>query len=97
MELEQTEKYRCPDGSIYTGEIKKNGGMIEFTGKGEILYPNGDSYSGYFKYGQVNGFGKYQFSDGDIHSGWFLNGIPYGLGYLNHHQVWHWDFSKRAN
>ena len=85
MELEQIEKYRCPDGSIYTGGVKRNGEMIEFTGKGEIFYPNGDSYSGWFKYGQVNGFGKYQFSDGDIHSGWFLNGIPYGLGYLKHH------------
>lgn len=96
MNLDHIEEYRCPDGSIYTGEIKRNGGMIEFTGKGEILFPNGDSYSGYFRYGKVNGFGKYQFLDGDIHSGWFLDGIPFGLGYLNHHSSMALGFFKEG-
>ena len=80
------ENYRFPDGSLYSGECFKNTfGSMEITGKGNIFYPNGDSYDGQFEGGFVRGFGRYKFSDGDEHTGWFYDGIPEGAGYLNQH------------
>ena len=80
------ENFRLPDGSIYSGECTKSFfGTVELSGKGQILYPNGDSYEGQFLEGFVRGFGKYKFSDGDEHTGWFYDSIPEGAGYLNQH------------
>lgn len=83
--MDTVQNYRLPDGSIYSGECKKGSFFVELKGKGEILYPNGDSFIGNFDNGYVRGFGKYRFFDGDIHTGWFYDGIPNGIGYLNHH------------
>lgn len=83
--MDTVQNYRLPDGSIYSGECKKDSFFVELKGNGKILYPNGDSFIGNFDNGYVRGFGKYRFFDGDIHTGWFYDGIPNGIGYLNHH------------
>ena len=77
--------YKLPDGSVYTGECIQHFNFVELKGKGEIHYPNGDSFTGDFDGGFVRGFGKYHFRDGDSHIGYFYDGIPEGIGYLNHH------------
>jgi len=45
-------------------------------GKGEIAYPNGDVFSGYFQKGRRTGQGKYKFANGDSFVSGFVIGSP---------------------
>jgi hypothetical protein len=50
------EDIELPNGGIYKGDaIKKIGSMIEISGKGEVVFPNGDQYVGEWKYGSHMG------------------------------------------
>lgn len=74
------KEIKLPDGSLYRGDYKENNGLIELTGEGYIIYPNGDEYVGEFKNGNLSGYGTYSFEDGETHCGTFLNGVPNGVG-----------------
>lgn len=77
------EDVELPNGGIYKGDaIKKIGSKIEISGKGEVVFPNGDQYVGEWKYGYPYGYGTYLFKDGDFHKGWFNDYQPKGPGYL---------------
>lgn len=81
-ELQNIEDFELPDGSIYNGEGYVRFGMLEISGQGTVKYPNGDLYTGSFKYGRPYGWGKYKFSNGHSHKG-FFDTFPNGIGYLN--------------
>ena len=80
--LELIENFLLPDGSIYNGEGKVKFSSLELRGQGEILFTNGDTYNGTFKYGRPLGWGKYTFKNGHTHRGYF-DSYPKGIGYLN--------------
>lgn len=51
--------------------------------KGEVLYKNGDEYSGELgKNNVLEGNGTYKFKDGSIYTGYFKNSKFHGKGKL---------------
>lgn len=71
-----------PNGGVYTGTaIQKVGGMIEISGKGKSINPDGSIYDGAWKFGRPYGYGVYKHSDGDFLKG-FFDDLPNGPGYL---------------
>ena len=46
----------------------------EYHGRGEVSFPNGDTYEGNYKNNLQHGFGVYTFSDGRIESGQYEKG-----------------------
>lgn len=57
--------------------------VIAVTGPGEqaeILYPNGDKYSGKFMEGCMHGFGKYTYCGGECYEGSVERGMMHGHG-----------------
>ena len=59
-------------GSIYKGGLKDK----EYSGKGEIVYPNGDRYDGFWKNRKYHGKGEITFNDGIKLKSEFDKGIP---------------------
>ena len=62
----------------------------EFTGWGEKLYRNGDSYEGKFINGKINGKGILKNKEGNIYFGDFIDDIRFGEGDLttkNYHYI----------
>ncbi|GMI21647.1 hypothetical protein TeGR_g8081 [Tetraparma gracilis] len=50
-------------------------------GSGSMTYPNGDSYEGEWKNGQMEGEGTYMYkTSGDVYSGTFVGGKKHGAG-----------------
>jgi hypothetical protein len=68
-----------PDGSIYNGELNKEGLA---NGQGTLTEANGFVYKGEFKNDAINGQGTYTSADGFIYVGEFKDGIRHGQGTL---------------
>jgi len=57
-------------------------GTYKITGKGKILFRNGDVYEGDFLRAMMHGYGGYIFANGDEYNGYFFNGKMHGYGKL---------------
>jgi hypothetical protein len=51
-----------------------------YHGKGVLIYPNGDKYTGNFTHGIRHGHGVYEFTAGGSYIGAFVNGVYEGKG-----------------
>jgi hypothetical protein len=60
----------------YTGEFKTG----IHSGKGSIIYKNGDKYEGDFVNSRMEGFGKYTYVNGDYYEGYFSGNYFHGQG-----------------
>lgn len=76
--------YRCYSGTVITGTWKSN----YLTGKGRIVYVDGDRYVGNFKYDEKSGKGKYYFKNGDIYNGSWKNDKMNGKGKYTWKKKW---------
>ena len=61
-------------GGSYTGTFRNN------SGKGTMVFPNGDKLTGSFIGGACNGYGEYTWPSGDTYKGNFLNNKFNGEG-----------------
>lgn len=68
--------YEHEDGT----EISGSGELKDLKGRCEIMFPNGDKYSGDFSNGTINGYGKYTWASGESYYGSWKNGIMDGDG-----------------
>lgn len=73
---EDTIIKKYPDGSIYTGPLKK--GLHH--GVGVYSLPNGYEYNGEWVEGKIQGKGIVNLPDGSIYKGEFSLGKPSGIG-----------------
>lgn len=65
------------NGLLYNGGINSNG---DKEGYGELIFPTGAVYKGYFKNDQFHGNGVYQWGDGNVYEGEFVEGRQEGIG-----------------
>ncbi len=76
-------KYILKDGSILYTDFDKP--EIIFTGKGKLIYSNGDIYEGDFIDGYQTGKGKLIYSNGDIYEGDVIDGKIHGKGKITYY------------
>jgi hypothetical protein len=66
---------------LHNGEKEPSNTSNNYTGKGEALYPNGDSYSGSYADGKRDGKGIYRyFATGEIYNGDWVQNFKHGIG-----------------
>jgi hypothetical protein len=72
---------------------------VDYTGKAQVQYPNGDIYDGYFKDGLREGKGIYTYSDGNKFDGEWKNNKKTGIGKMTYgayaEYVGHFEEGKR--
>lgn len=49
-------------------------------GEGQIKYPNGESYNGYWIEDQYHGKGVYIYSNGETYAGYWKHNLKHGNG-----------------
>lgn len=75
--LDDPDTIKNPDGSVYKGDVQKNG---QYHGFGVLCKQNRERYQGEWKNGQRHGVGTFTYSNGDNFSGSWKNGVPHGKG-----------------
>lgn len=75
--LDDPDTIKNSDGSVYKGEIQKNG---QYHGFGVLCKQNRERYQGEWRNGQRHGVGTFSYSNGDNFSGSWKNGVPHGKG-----------------
>lgn len=77
--LPQDKKLSYDEGKlVYEGAVKSN----RMTGRGQLVYDNGDRYEGDFVNGVFSGQGTFTSHQGWRYEGTFKDGKPHGSGKL---------------